>query len=522
MNFVKNFTSFLIAFSVLLLSACKKDAQLAQDALAYVPATSTMVSAVNLKKLMEKADFESVRKMDFYQAMLKETEQKSPELNRILLDPESSGIDLDQKMYMAIDVNPANPEDMISYLLLPLKNASDFANTFKSYSGNITKKDGINLFHLSDDDNVAISWNDRLAVFALSNIRENSWTDNMLKIYKPSTSNPLASNPKLQKLVEADHDFVSWMSTDALAENESAGFALNMIDVHPEALKGNYIASYGDFEKGKITGHADFFLNKSLGEGFIGRFFNKEASTDFSEILPGDNLLFAVSGALDLVGTDKFLSERPQSKDYADFVLNDLGMKRKDLIEVFGGDVMIAAYQSSDSSDDPTFLLAANVKNRKKGQEFLDLAEKEGKLKKTGEGQYKIVSLGNEDFSITRSRGMGYILLKNDILLFSTEIEMVEKVKAGTASTISQTNKEIQSLFNGQTLAGWMDMARMNENLKGLQTNWMKEMKFNINSKGADFNMETSEPDNNSLNTLFKMMNEAYLQRGKDWEEKSM
>ena len=517
MNFIKKISFLLFASAFLFNFGCQKDAKIPSDALAYVPATSTIVTAVNLKKLMQKADFEAVKKMEFYQDMLNETGKKNPELSRVLLNPEASGIDLDQKMYMATDVKKENPEEMTTYLLFSLKNAEDFANLFKDQSAEITESNGIKM--IGNDANATLAWNDGLAVFAFSNNSETPLSQQIAQIFKADPANGIAKNSNLRKAIDSDHDIASWMSTDQLAKNDAAGMALNLIDIDPEALKGNYVHSFGDFENGRIIGHSDFFITKDLGEKFIGRFFKKGVKSDFSKVLPGEELTFAAAGALDLRGIDQFLSERPQSKDYADFVLNDLGMKRKDLLDIFGGDMLVAAYRGDDVFNDPKFLIAIDLKSKKKAQEFLDLAEKQGKLKKIEAGYYKIVSIGTEDFSITRSRGMGRILLQDDKLVFSTNDELLKKIKSGK---FEKAGKETLQIADNQTFAAWMDFESLTDMPGGLRGNYFKDMKFNINGKGADFIMETNEPASNSLNTIFQMLNESYKQRGKTGNEKTM
>jgi hypothetical protein len=502
-------TSLLVAVSLLFVSiGCQKDAKIPSDALAYVPATSTMVTAVNLKNLMQKADFESLKKMEFYQDMTFKAEKNNPEISRVLLNPEKSGIDLDQKMYVATDIDRENPETMTTYFLFSLKNAENFANLFKDHSSEITEKDGIKM--IGNNADAMLAWNDELAVFAFGNNNESPLPAQISSVFKPDPANGISKNADLMKAIGNSHDVSSWMSTDQLAENDAAGMALNMIDIEPEALKGNYIHSYGDFENGKITGHSEFFITKDLGEKFIGRFFKKEVKTDFTNVLPGQNLTFVAAGAMDLRGIDQFLSERPQSKDYADFVLNDLGMKRKDLIDIFGGDMLVAGYRGGESSDDLKILVATDIKSKQKAQEFLDLSEKQGKLKKIEAGYYKIVSVGNEDFSITRSRGMGTILLQEDKLLFSTNNDLLDQIKSGK---FEKAGKETLQFADNQTVAVWMDFNSMTGLLGGTQGNYFKNVKFNINGKGADFIMETQEPGKNSLTTIFQMMNEAYKQR---------
>ncbi|MBK9015773.1 MAG: hypothetical protein IPM82_17870 [Saprospiraceae bacterium] len=113
-----------------------------------------------------------------------------------------------------------------------------------------------------------------------------------------------------------------------------------------------------------------------MGDDFIGRFFKKEVKADFSKILPEGQLTFATVMALDLVGIDKFLSERPDNKKYADFVLNDLGIKSSDLIEALGGDVMVAGF-GAKSMKDAKIMVAFNLKNEAKAREILQIAVKE-------------------------------------------------------------------------------------------------------------------------------------------------
>jgi hypothetical protein len=44
-------------------------------------------------------------------------------------------------------------------------------------------------------------------------------------------------------------------------------------------------------------------------------------------------------------------------------------------------------------------------------------------------------------------------------------------------------------------------------------------MNFKVNEKGADFMLETKDPNSNSLKAFFEMVNEAYKNSGKLPEE---
>ncbi|MBK9015774.1 MAG: DUF4836 family protein [Saprospiraceae bacterium] len=263
MNFIKAFSSFLLGSVILLIVACKKDAAKPGDALAYVPATATSVTAIDLKKLMQKADFESIKQMDFYKEMVSNSEMDNPQLTKVLLDPAASGINLEGKIYSATAFDEQNPEEMTTYFYVPLKDAAAFEAMWKFEKDELSEKDGIKI--LDSGSNAIVGWNKSLAVFAFSNETSEALVDRLVAAFKVDKENTLTKDPSLQKALGANHDITSWLSTNSLAKNGGAGFALSMIDVKPEALKDNFISSYADFENGKMVGHADFNINKKLG-----------------------------------------------------------------------------------------------------------------------------------------------------------------------------------------------------------------------------------------------------------------
>ncbi|MBI1225455.1 MAG: DUF4836 family protein [Bacteroidetes bacterium] len=513
MNFMKAFSSFVLVSIICMVIACKKEASTPSDALAYVPSNSTSITAIDLNKLMQKADFESVKEMDFYKNMVSESEKQNPDIAHVLLDPKASGVDLNGKIYAATAFDEQNPEVMTTYFYVPLKDAAAFETLMKSSKTGITEKEGIKI--IDEGGNSIMGWNKSLAVFAFSNDASEEFEQHFISAFKLDKDNKVAKDAKLQRALSANHDITSYLSTNPLAQNSGAGFALSMIDVKPEALKDNFISSYADFENGKMIGHSDFEINSKLGEDFIGRFFKKEATADFSKVLPNEKMTFATVLALDLVGIDRFLSERPSSKKYADFALNDIGIKRSDLVDALGGDVMIAGFGAKNLKD-AKILVSLSLKNEAKARDLLQNAVKGGKLKEVEKGVFTVRSVGNEDFNITVNKGLGKLILKNGMLTFCSDEALFNKVKAG--ETGGEGTVALKS-FDNQTLAGWFDFAALQDAVGGFDTNIYKEMNLKVNGKGADFILETKDPSTNSLKALFEMINEAYKQRGKLPEE---
>ncbi|MBK8566886.1 MAG: DUF4836 family protein [Saprospiraceae bacterium] len=452
--------------------------------------------------------------MDFYKDMVAETESRDPKLAKVLLDPMAAGIDLTGKIYTATDIGQDNAEEFTTYFFIPLKDAKAFGSLFDQHKTSISTVDGISLFE--EGKNAIVGWNEKVAILAVNSQQDADFKNRVIAAFKPQADNPLLKDGKLQKaLSKGNHDITSWLSTNELAKNSGAVFALSMMDVKSDALKDNFIHSYADFEKGKMVGRSEFIVNDQLGKEFIGRFFKDEAKTDFSKVLPNEKLTFATVMALDLVGIDKFLSERPQNKDYADFVLNKAGIKRRDLVDALGGDVMIAGF-GGGTMHDSHIQVSMSLRDEAKAKEFLAMAVKDGKLKEVEPNVYKIVSIGNEDFYIKRNKGMGKLLLKNGILTFLTDEALFDKLKGGeTGGEYSTALKQ----FDNQTFAGWFDFQSAWNALGGDQAKSFKQMNFKVNGKGADFILETADPNTNSLKALCEMMDEGYKQRGKMPEE---
>ena len=312
------------------------------------------------------------------------------------------------------------------------------------------------------------------------------------------------------------------MSTNTVAENPAAGMALNMIDIDRDALKDNFIHGYGDFEKGKIVGHSDFYLNKALGRGLLGRFFKDGSTTDFSKVLPNENLTFAATGALNFRGMDQFLSERPQTKEYADFVLNDFaGFERRQIIETLNGDMMIAGYTvNPEDMQDGKFIAALALKNNGKAKEMLEKAVSEKKLKEVEPGIYEVLALGGKDFSIRINKGIGKFLHYENMLVYSPNEDLLRQIKNGAVATGSDKIEKAMKHFDNQTMAGWFDFQSVEKEIGDLPLQHFKDMRFNVNADGADFIMETNKPGQNSLKTLFEMMEQSYLKNNREGDVK--
>ena len=108
MNIIKQISFLFVLATALLLSACS-NSKLADDSLKNVPADVTSVTAFNLNQMMQKADFDYVKGLDFFEAGIAEIQTEKPALAAILANPFSSGVDLGKNAYLIMELNKDRP-----------------------------------------------------------------------------------------------------------------------------------------------------------------------------------------------------------------------------------------------------------------------------------------------------------------------------------------------------------------------------------------------------------------------------
>ena len=397
---------FSIAIATFLLASCKNDPISSNDvAIHSVPADVSSVTAINIKQILDKADFEGIQKMDFYQKAINESKNKgNVVLAKILNDPSASGVNLEQNAYFFNHIDPKNPENIFSGIIFNLNDASAFAKLMEE--GDV-KTEKLNGYTKTEKLGMgAMAWNEDIALLGNTNNRSLDINEQLNRFFNTTEATSVSNNKDLQKALAGNHDITNWITTNSIAKNPQAGFALSMINVKADALQDNSIHSTFDFEKGAIVGRSNFYFNNELGKNFIGKFFKDEVKTDFGDYLPAENLIFATAGAIDFTGIDQFLSERPQVKGYVDYTLKNAGLTMQDVIETFGGDLLLAGMGDGTSGNNHT-LFASNIKDKSKLNAFIDLAIEQNLIMELEDNVYKIMTVGAPGFSFSKGEGFG-------------------------------------------------------------------------------------------------------------------
>jgi len=501
---------FFLTLTAFLFASCKKDVATAEDVgLNHIPQSASSVTTVNIKQLMEKADFETVKSMEFYQAMTAEMKKNDQEIvAAIAQDPSKSGVDLDKNAYVTYILDEKNPENVFTAIILNLNNESDFATLIGE--ANLTISDGDGYKKAANDRfQGMIAWNDNMAVIGIPMNRSVDVDARLTEIFTTTAETSIAQNADFTKTSKTNHDFTSWFTTDAIAKNPQAGFALSMIQIPATALEGNSIHSHFDFENGQVVGHSESFFNKDLGENFIGKFFKSKTETDFSNFIPGKDLVFATAGAIDFKGIDQFLSERPQAQGYVDFMLKNYGLTRADIVETFGGDFMMAG--TGTATNNGSTLFATSIKDKSKLNSFLDLAIEANILQELETDVYKLMTV-MPGLNFSNGSGFGQILIKEDLMFMTENETLIAQLKEGKLPADQRADNKVTRLLEDGTLGGYFDFEAVKSASKDLENINFEHLEFKVDGSESDFKMELEDKSKNALKAIFEMINRSYLE----------
>lgn len=509
---VSKFFQFLsVCVLIIGLSACDQGMKIkaGQDAaLAHIPSEVSSVTTVNVGRLLEKADFKAIQKMEFFKEAHSEVREENPALAEIMLDPYQSGIDLNKNAYSTINIDPNDPEQMFTSVTLNLSDAKLFEEMLANAGLTDVADKGTHKQIM--EGNSIIAWNDEIAVIGGGENGPMLW-QGAAKHFSTTKEQSIVNNKDLQKALSGQHDITSWLSSDNFADNDMAKMALSMLSIDPEALKDNAIHSYTDFENGIMKSASKYYLQKGLTKDFD-LFFKDEVKTDFSPYIPNDNLVTAMTNALDVKGIKQVLKERPQYNSMVNFALKEQGLTLDDITGAFDGDLMLAVI--GDKAD-PKGIFATRINDASLMGKLLTLAIDKGLLEDSGDGTYTIKG-ANRNFNSMAGNPDGYLLLKDDMLFATGDQAILETLKNGGFAKSDRISKDKLSKLKGNIFSGFLDFTAMQQ-LMGEEFDLpLNDMEFTTDRKQGLFEARFEDENTNSLKQLFELINKVYLENEKN------
>lgn len=507
---------FLAGAFLLMVSpfACKEDLIPTDEALRLIPQQAATVVRVDIPTLMEKADFESLRKSQMYLESVSEAWEENPTLAKVMENPDLSGIDLQKNAYLFMEVETENPREAFTGILLSLSDDNQFEGLVKT-EADVSSK-GSFRYAMGDSDRI-VAWTKDYALFGTSNGQINL-VDKVKSIFETKENESVAALKELQKAFAETHDFSLWFNSNPLSESPDIQMGLSLAEMDPDALKDNYITAYLDFLDGRIEGVANLDLTAKLTKD-LNKIFNDQIKTDFSKYLPNDQVALLMTNAINIRGIDEVLSARSQSKGFLEFAVKEYGFTVKDIRETFGGDIALAAV-GQEGTDKKVGLFATNILDTKLLDTLLNIGVEKEFLEKERDNQYKmkVMRFGNSDnlFQITFDDGAPRLLIKDNILFICGDEMWLEKLENGGFPSKDRLKGDLLAKSTQNLFFAFFNANALRSMNHEFKDNSVKDLDIQVSRKKAQLNIRMNEE---KINALKAMIQAAEAQYEKDHQE---
>ncbi len=454
---------FLLASALTLtLYSCADELTGKADVLAHMPADASVAFTFDVPTLMEKADFERMRQMAFYQQFLKEVERVDPYFHPLFEDPAQAGIDLGRRSGLFVRLRPEDPEVVFVAMVVPLADADAFAKAV-SPQLEVTEQQGYMLGLPRADDGFGsnalfFAWDDRVAW--IGGRSKDGWTttleEDLGSLAALEKAQSLASLAEARKALRTRHDATMWASLDFLGKNPALRASATVAGIPPDALQGNTLHGWWDWKDGEATGQLVFDLRDELDEDLVGRLFKDEPDFDIARHLPKGRLSFGLSMAFDLIGADQWLTEHPSTRSFVKFALQSANLTIEDAQQIFGGEVLIAKYEAPDEG----LLVGIHIKDEEKLHSLLKQAEERASLAPIDDHSWEMKALDMGGLYIRTGKPLAILQLDDDILWVSPKGALHEALDAADPTTLP---REVRQTLLDHPFGLMLDLSTVDE-----------------------------------------------------------
>lgn len=300
----------------------------------HIPANSTVIVSVNLASIAQKADLKSLGEMDLIKDAM--NNEDASEADRALMkslmeDPKSSGIDF--KANPTVFVQGANGNTSVG-VLLKLSDAAKYEDMMKKVMKDAKSNTiGSNTYLQEEGDNTVAMWNKDMAVIYTGAKRKT------VALTADSILNGEISSMKTSTVyngLETNDDVFVLVQNSQMYGLDQSG-PLSDLDFPKEA----YSVIHANFENGKISIENEaIYGNKEDAERM--NFQGDKLDKNLMGYVAATKPLLATQVSIDMEKLFAFLmTSQDISKSFGEIAEN-LSVPRKDLMNLFSGDIAIA------------------------------------------------------------------------------------------------------------------------------------------------------------------------------------
>lgn len=503
---------FSLLLIILLVFSCQQENTKKNDALSHLPASVDMVLAFDVDQMMGKAEFEKVTQMPFYEEIVREAAEENEAFAKILKQPSSSGLNMDSKFFVGLERNGRNMEQIVA--VFPIADQAAFEkmleNTEIEGKENISK--GASYYKTK---NSVLTWDETVAIM-VATPKDDLTVDKAEQLLVLDKAESIASNKNLQKCIAEQADMSIWVDSEVIIEDpESVDQLSKLLGLSLEDLKGNYLHTFLDFQKGQVKASTKYYI-KPIVANDLDLLFKDAPDTDFSTLFPSEDLSMFFTAGLELKGINQLLIEK-HVKGSATTFTDKYGVSFTDLIDASNGDVAVGLYASGkEKNKAPEILFATTIEDDKKVASILKTAEEQELIKKSSDNLYELLSFTRpiESDTITDTLKIdmdGFLLIKDDILYLTSSENMVQKIQSEQFSKNGKINQQLAEISRENIFSMVLNVDN-NEDTKWDTPFGMvsKNMVVQTDRKRSEVILKTNNPNENSLKTLFKEINEDY------------
>ncbi len=495
-----------IVFLSLLTTSCKNDGAITEDAIVNIPANSSSVSAVNVKRLMDKADFKSMQKMSFYQDFIKDASQGNPGIEAVLKDPYTSGVDLDANVYLVQDVDITDPENSFMGVVASLNDKEAFKKLLLS-DGNLEIQSAEGYDFITTNRRTIVAWNDNIAVMGSSQGSGGNLKAGVESVFNTTKETSIINNEDLKKCFAKKADIKSWFCSNKMAEASKGKLGMAGFIITPAMLTENYAHSYFNFEKGAIVSESNYDLNEKLTAEFS-HVFKDKVKTDFSKYVSADDLIFAFTGALDMKGINMILTNKSMT-GMADMSMKQYGLTTEDIAKTIDGDFLVTSHAKSGGGN-PNMLVAVKINDMDGFQKIIDLGKDYDMIESAGDGLYKMSGL------MGRADDMPMFYVTDGMLFIGDANTTIPALQAGGYGKNGLVAKNIKNIFSNNIMGGYVDFNNIGNYLDGMGIDFkaMKDATMELNRDNGTMKLNMTDQDKNALKSIVDWTNNNYEKKG--------
>jgi hypothetical protein len=471
-----------------------------KETFSMVPSDATFIFSINTPTVLEKINFDSLRKTNDYLEKLKPYYPKNKPFAQVFANPIGCGVNVKENIIFYIDVGET-VDEVYSATILKLNNDQLFS---KMVVGEIESPPKEKRHHkeLNIDSKSSVAWNSEFAIFITAEEGFNKSLQ-LKKTFDKKESKFFDTNPDFANwILKQNSDLYYWFDMGVYSKNQVFPIYQNRDLMDEKFLKEVVYKGNVNFDNGQITAQVVPKWNTYL-EDLVTKILNNSPNTDLIFDIPNREITFCTGMSLNIEGLTQILLKDYKSKLLFRNKLRNYGLVISDFQKLLTGKLAFFSYPNS-GTDKISTLLKFEINDIEKFDQILQLGFD---LKYIFQESSNVYILPNPiipfypiftDYEDNKSR----LVLKGDYFIISADKSIIEYYSQLNTKNNQRYPKLINSIDTESQLWAWgtKNTPIISEQISS----------FNIKSYSLDYSKESglkldvilSEQNINSLHQI--------------------